>query len=240
MSNFNQKYLNQLFRPTLASVFLNPFFFYRRGLYKSVSNYAPLLEGEVLDYGCGLKPYKGLFINSSRYVGVDIENPGHDHSKEEVDVYYDGRQLPFADNSFDSIFSSEVLEHVVDLVNSFSEIKRVVKPGGKILLTVPFSWMEHELPYDFRRFTKDGIVRLCEENGFRVIHVEIISHYTETLFQNWANYFYSFFQNRNKYLRLLLVMIFISPINVFGVLVNVFLPKRKSLYLGTCIFAEKK
>ena len=63
----------------------------------------------MLDFGCGSKPYKNLF-KVKEYVGLDTEESGHNHRNEEIDVLYNGKQIPFVDNSFDSLFSSQVFK----------------------------------------------------------------------------------------------------------------------------------
>ena len=239
IKSLNNIYLRQLFNPTVLSLIINPFYFYRRLLYQSIGALAPKLTGRLLDFGCGLKPYKDLFINAEVYFGVDVENPGHDHSKEDIDLYYDGNTLPLAEHSFDSVFCSEVLEHVPDLDQSISEISRVLKPNGQLLVTVPFFWMEHEMPHDYRRFTKGGIEEVLKIAGFEMIESCSVAHFTTSIFQMWSMYIYSFYQNQNKYLRMLLTAIFISPVNIVGSILAFILPKQKGLYLGSVILCRK-
>ncbi|MCX6951936.1 MAG: methylase, partial [Verrucomicrobia bacterium] len=79
----------QQFEPTAAGLLINPFFFARRGLLRELQAFFPELSGEVLDVGCGRKPYR-RFVPANRYVGVDVDTPAtRDHG--DVDVYYDGR-----------------------------------------------------------------------------------------------------------------------------------------------------
>jgi ubiquinone/menaquinone biosynthesis C-methylase UbiE len=124
-----------------------------------MKKYADELSGKLLDFGCGAKPYKSLFSHVFEYIGVDVENEGHSHENENIDIYYDGHTLPFKNETFDCILSNEVLEHVPNLRESLTELNRVLKPGGKIMVTVPFVCFEHELPYDFRRFTVNGLIK---------------------------------------------------------------------------------
>ena len=63
---------------------------------------------------------------------------------------------PFADNVFDNVLCTQVLEHVVDLRGALSEIGRVIKPGGTVIVTVPFIYHEHGAPFDYRRFSIYG------------------------------------------------------------------------------------
>src|SRR5215213_8673314 len=127
----------QSFQPGFAAVFSNTFLFIRRGLYRNIRELAPGLQGRLLDFGCGRKPFQNLF-NVAEYVGVDVEQTGHEHSNSKVDVFYNGTALPFENASFDALFCSEVLEHVFNPDEILPEINRVLKPGAKALFTVPF------------------------------------------------------------------------------------------------------
>ena len=74
--------------------------------------------------------------------------------------------LPFRSGSFDVVLATEVLEHVTDAEAAAEEIRRVLRPGGSLLATVPFIYPVHEAPYDFRRFTHHGLRSLVERHGF--------------------------------------------------------------------------
>lgn len=236
---FNAIYHQQQFRPGLLAMLINPFFLLRRELYKAIRRNAPELQGRILDFGCGSKPYRELFPHASEYLGVDIENPGHDHSKEGVDFFYDGHKLPFESHSFDGIFSSEVLEHVSNPEEMLPELYRVLRPGGKILITVPFVWNEHEMPHDYFRFTREGIRVQFEKAGFRVLRVEKTGHFAMVLWQLMMLYLYEFTGRKNKYLTLLLNIVFIFPFMLLGWLLINILPRRRSLAFNQVLLAEK-
>src|SRR4051794_25430310 len=103
MSNRLYQYLRyQSFHPGLLGILVNPFYFIRRGLYTHIRQYAPRLKGKLLDFGCGRKPFEDLF-SVSEYIGVDLAVTGHDHSLSKVDVYYDGKHIPFPDETFDAM-----------------------------------------------------------------------------------------------------------------------------------------
>ena len=228
---------HQSFHPDFLSLFINPFFFTRYALKKNLRQYIPLLKGKLLDFGCGRKPYEQLFT-VSEYIGVDLANTGHDHSNSKVDVYYDGRHLPFNDESFDSLFCSEVLEHVFDPEQILPEIKRVLKPGAKVLITVPFAWNEHEMPFDYARYTGPGIKYLLEKNGFTIIEIKKSGNFARVIFQLWALYFFELFKKlgRPGYV---ISLLFIAPINIVGSIVLLLLPKDQSLYFTNIVLAEK-
>ncbi|HNB82746.1 MAG TPA: hypothetical protein PLP14_11635, partial [Chitinophagaceae bacterium] len=79
---------SQIFSKSWFSLTYNPMFFTRRFLYRGIEQWAPRLQGHVLDLGCGTKPYRPLFTHAERYTGVDIEISGNTDQKESVDVFY--------------------------------------------------------------------------------------------------------------------------------------------------------
>ncbi|MEJ7767038.1 MAG: class I SAM-dependent methyltransferase [Chitinophagaceae bacterium] len=103
----------QSFQPGLLSIFFNPFYFIRKSLFITISDMSRHLKGKLLDFGCGRKPYENLFAGCE-YIGVDVEESGHNHKSSKVDIFYDGKRLPFEDETFDSIFCTEVLENLFD------------------------------------------------------------------------------------------------------------------------------
>jgi SAM-dependent methyltransferase len=235
-----QIYKQQQFFPNILSIFLNPFFFFRLRLAQAMKKYAGELKGKLLDFGCGSKPYEKLFQNVDDYIGVDVENESHTHENENVDVYYDGVHLPFDNDSFDSILSNEVLEHVPDLHESLCELHRVLKPGGKILISVPFVCFEHELPYDFRRFTTIGLDSILNEHGFEVIASEKTGSYVEVLVQLWISYLRELLYRKNKFANLVVNMLIIAPFIIMGFLLVIALPKKQGLYFDSVIVGKKR
>jgi len=228
----------QSFHPSIASLFIHPFYFIRRDLYKNVKRFAPQLKGKLLDFGCGRKPFENLF-KVDEYIGIDIEKSGHDHTSSKVDVYYDGKHIPFPDASFDSLFCSEVLEHIFNPHEILQEVNRVLKPGAKALITVPFSWNEHEVPFDYARYTSFGITDLLEKNGFMVVQLYKSGNFARVNFQMWALYFFELF-SRFKKIGYVLSLVFIIPINLIGSILLLFLPSNKSLFFNNIIIAEKQ
>lgn len=228
----------QSFQPGLIGVFLNPFFFIRRSLYLHIRKAAPALKGRLLDFGCGRKPYENLFTVDA-YIGLDMEQTGHDHRNSKVDIFYDGKHIPLPDESCDALFCGEVLEHVFDPELVLPEIRRVLRRGATALLTVPFCWNEHEVPFDYARYTTFGIRALLEKHGFEVLEVQKSGNFVLVSFQLWALYFYELFKRLGTGGKLL-AMVFIVPINIAGSLLRVVLPKNDSLYFNSIITAKRK
>jgi SAM-dependent methyltransferase len=116
----------------------------------------------LLDYGCGGSPYRELF-KAEKYVRADYVDCGN------LDclISADGK-LDFPDNSFDAVLSTQVLEHVFSPRTYLLEALRVLRPGGKLILTTHGIWEDHGCPYDFRRWTYDGLARELNDAGFKV------------------------------------------------------------------------
>src|SRR4051812_45305124 len=103
----------QLFRPGLFSLLTNPFHLTRKQLFKNIVEVSPSISGKILDVGCGTLPYKNIF-KTIQYTGLEIDT----RTKREqgsADIFYDGKKFPFEDNSFDSVVSFQVAEHVQDI-----------------------------------------------------------------------------------------------------------------------------
>jgi SAM-dependent methyltransferase len=133
-------------------------------LESSLSQCQPFVRGDLLDVGCGRRPYeKTFFAGARKYIGTDYLS-GCSHP----DVISSALQIPFAANTFDTVVSTEVLEHVPDPLQAMREMRRVLKPGGFLILSTPMYWPRHEVPYDFFRYPYDGILHLVKESGLQL------------------------------------------------------------------------
>jgi SAM-dependent methyltransferase len=144
-------------------------YLHRYAILAAVKHAIPLLNGLLLDVGCGNKPYDSL-IRCEKYVGLDVESSPH--SRSGVDVIYDGGELPFRDERFDSVLCTEVLEHSRDPRLVMREIGRVLKFGGHALITAPMVFHHHEEPHDYFRFTRFGMEDLAKQAGLSVLWIQ--------------------------------------------------------------------
>ncbi len=116
----------------------------------------------VVDIGCGNMPYRPLFESRGfRYVGCDIE------SAAQVTIT-PGQTIALGDGCASLVASFQVLEHVWDLAWYLGECRRLLRPDGRLLLSTHGTWLYHPHPTDFRRWTRDGLVKELEANGFAV------------------------------------------------------------------------
>ena len=139
------------------------------------------VSGRLLDLGCGKVPLYGAYRPYiSESVCVDWEHSPHGVSH--IDLACDlGERLPFSSDDFDTVILSSVLEHVPDPRHLWSEMERVLRPGGKALISVPFYYPIHEAPHDYFRFTEFALRFYAARNGFEVLEMRATGGVLEIL-----------------------------------------------------------
>lgn len=138
---------------------------------KWLNEWAGYIRGTVYDLGCGERPYEDFILQyANQYIGVDWSNTLHDLK---ADIVADLNQ-PLSmidDESADTVFSVSVMEHLCEPQNLLNESFRILKPGGVMLLQVPFQWHVHEAPYDYYRYTEYGLKYMFTKAGFSEVQV---------------------------------------------------------------------
>lgn len=147
--------------------------------------------GVVVDFGCGkgeiLKEIKKINFKAD-FIGLDVSETALENARKilpdmRFEKIVDGGSFPIEDASIDFVFSSEVIEHVYDTENAFKELSRVLKPGGKILMTTPFHGLFKNLmlvSFAFDRhfnpkgphvrfFSKKSLLNMFTDNGFKIL-----------------------------------------------------------------------
>jgi SAM-dependent methyltransferase len=161
-------------------------FYVRYSILNAMKEVLPKLNGKVLDLGCGEKPYRYLIENNiykeCQYLGIDILNPLY-QSQTYPDLFWDGHNIPLANETVNHIIATEVFEHVPDLLPVLSETYRVLKPGGLIFFTVPFLWPIHDAPNDEYRYTPFSLERITKEAGFTNITIKALGGWNASLAQ---------------------------------------------------------
>jgi len=132
----------------------------------------------VLDAGAGRGPYRKLFKHA-RYEAADFAQFAERHTP--LDYVCDINDIPVENGRFDAVVCNQVLEHLPDPYAALRELRRVLKPGGRILLTAPLFYHEHQKPYDYFRYTRFGLRRLFAEAGFDVVSIEWLEGYFGTM-----------------------------------------------------------
>jgi SAM-dependent methyltransferase len=161
-------------------------------------------DQKVLDIGCGTKPYQHFF--QCEYIGVDPLEKAH------PDILAPAWDIPVANDSFDGVILNQSLEHIRYTEETIAEIKRILKPGGFAIVTVPHTMKNHSEPIpanlspfsgrkdiircidywqeDYYRFTKYALLSLFAD--FKIISLKETSGYAGTLVQ-LVNYFFASF-----------------------------------------------
>lgn len=150
-------------------------------------------KGVLYDLGCGETPYRSFFLQyAQQYVGVDWAGSSHDTR---VDIAADlNKPLPVASGVADTVVSLSVMEHLCEPQVMLDEAYRILRPGGMIVLQVPWQWWIHEAPHDFFRYTPFGLQYMFHKAGFVDIVVEPQAGFFTTSALKW-NYF------TNRFLR---------------------------------------
>lgn len=127
----------------------------------------------VLDAGAGHQRYRPFF---DECVYLSQEHPAGIEFKRMQGIEYDlvcpiDEHIPLKDGSLAAIISTSVLEHVRFPERFMAEAHRVLHPGGRLYVHVPFAYNEHEQPYDFQRPTRYGLKAWLQGAGFEQVSV---------------------------------------------------------------------
>ena len=120
-----------------------------------------------LGSGRGLNVGAGLERLDARLIQLDLVR------RATTDCVADAGHLPFRAGAFDLVVSQETVEHVADPFKAVREMARVLRPGGRIYLQLPFVIGYHPGPEDYWRFTRAGIAELLHQAGIGQTRVEV-------------------------------------------------------------------
>lgn len=213
--------------------------------------FAQQLRGVTLDIGAGaglmaryLDSARTRYLPTDLPTGRDAGDANITRSGRRPAVHCDGCALPFKDDSLDNVLCAQVLEHVTHPQQILTEARRVLRPGGHALITVPFAFPVHGAPWDYRRWTPEGLRQELVQAGFEVLESGPLGNSLETLATLvilWLKYRVA---GRARGLsRLALVAVW--PIVLAGqALLNVTVPARAPegstmLPLGVAVLARK-
>jgi len=147
---------------------------------------ATYARGKLVDIGCGTRPYEPLFLpHVESYFGVDWEGAADQHygAATLADLYADCTDTKLVAESFDTLLSTQVMEHIYDTGAFLRECNRLLKKGGVGIFSVPFVWETHAEPYDYYRFTRYALENMFRDHGFVVESINPVGGVYATLTQ---------------------------------------------------------
>ena len=227
-----------MFKAPWWSLPINPAFLPRRALWQAMEEAATSARGRLLDVGCGSKPYRTIFTQVTEYLGLELDTEKN-RATQHADLYYDGKTFPVADESVDTVLCNQVLEHVADPEEFLSEIHRVLRPGGTLILTVPFFWPEHEQPHDNRRYTSFGLRNQLLAAGFVARKQAKLTRGGGVLFALAAAGINASLRNSPLPFRLLMRMIVIAPLSLLGWMLTTIASGDAELFLDYFVICQK-
>jgi SAM-dependent methyltransferase len=198
----------------------------------------------ILDIGSGNSKNSKFLNNTNKLYRLDYPTTNKRYFIS-PEIFGDACALPIASKTVDVVLLFEVLEHISNYENALQEIYRVLKPGGQLFISVPFIYPVHDAPYDFRRFTHDGLRNLLTAHhfvskqefqhgnpflvAFQLLNLALL----ETAQVFWRkNFFAGIFFSILAYPLCLL--------DNFMALPFIFLPSKGSAYFGCFVIAERR
>jgi SAM-dependent methyltransferase len=132
-------------------------------VYSDVMRFSRSASGTIVDIGAGAGPYRHVLEGAGlRYEAIDIDGADRFGYNNPGATSFDGYRIPLDSNSMGGFICTEVLEHVESPALLVAEMHRILKPGGRGLVTIPWSARYHYKPHDFQRLTPTSLQRLFE------------------------------------------------------------------------------
>lgn len=158
-----------------------------RLIFQHLQKTTSYVKGILVDIGCGTRQYEALFRpHVRRYIGLEYPNVFSRHTP--YDMAGDALHLPYKTNAIDTVLSNQVLEHVREPWTMITEIARILKPEGVLILTAPHIWGLHNEPYDYFRFTRYGLQFLLERAEFEVLYIHPMAGFWVTFGARFCYY----------------------------------------------------
>jgi len=237
LKNFYQK---QAFRPGFWAFLFHSSYLVRRDLHRALQKHLGTLGPCILDVGCGSRPYESL-ARARKYIGLE-----HYHARKQggrgkrPDVYFDGKNLPIKAGSFDAVLCTEVLEHVFEPQDFLRQIAYTLKEKGVLLMTVPLAMPEHEVPYDYGRYTSYGMRYLLQKTGYVSLEYQALCSGLAGHTQLLVFSLEETLRTGHPALNYLLRLFFLSPLLFLGLLLGKLPVGKKSFWITSLVLAQKK
>lgn len=159
------------FSENLGTTFIHPQFTIIKYQNEAIFEAKRYAKGKLIDIGCGRMPYRKILeplVDS--YTGVDHPEASKLYKSDyKIDVLADAKKLPFENKTFDTALLIQVLEHVDSPDRVIKEAARILKPNGTLIISVPFFYPLHDMPYDWGRYTSSALKSLVEQADLKII-----------------------------------------------------------------------
>jgi SAM-dependent methyltransferase len=222
----------------LRYTLLNPHFLHARRLRSAIRRLLATEPVEVcVDWGCGEQPYR-QYVRSQLYLGLDVPMSGRSRLMKRASVWFDGYHAPLPSASVDIVLCTEVIEHVPDPQTILNEVARLLRPGGRLILTTPQTWGVHEAPFDYFRYTEYGLRLLCERAGLGVKQIEPLSGIWGTVAQRVSAYLFYRWGGRRLWRKGVVALLVTAPLQLMGIVLD-WVSGRRGDPLGHAIEAVK-
>jgi SAM-dependent methyltransferase len=206
-------------------LFLMQFDIHKAMMHYKLKHIAPQIKGRWLDVGAGDQPYKKYFAGVNEYLTTNTRrhyNTERSKQLEGLTTFWieDGKALPLPDHSLDGIACFQVLSVIDKPEEFFIELNRVLKPGGKLLLTTDFlypAWSNE----DRYRHTAFNLKQLSESTGFKVEVLESFGGFGSTVYSLFMRYMRSFpeiWKRKNIFAKAISVILYLLLIILLPVI----------------------
>lgn len=224
---------------------IHPQWFVFKGVKDKNREISKWVFGKVLDIGCADSNLKNKLPETVFYVGLDYYETAMNLYNTTPDIFGDAHALPFLSQSFDSILLLDVLEHLHDPIICIEEVKRVLKPGGIFYLQVPFMYPEHDAPFDYQRWTHNGLRWMVDRHAFEICLLKSLGKpiETATLFVNIAlvkTWFNWIRQKKPLLIVGILLPFIVFFLNILGFVIAKFSPEDGMMAHGHTLVLRKR
>lgn len=146
---------------------------YTRKAVEAALKYA---KGDLIDIGCGRMPYrKAIEPKVEKYIGLDHPSISKFYQPDKKpDILADiTKKLPIKNSSFDTVLMLQVMEYLQDPQRAIDNIEKILKPGGVVIISSPFLYPLHDIPFDKIRLTDTFLKNVIQNSGLKIIKINI-------------------------------------------------------------------